>query len=98
MDISLDYSNEAHHDQLFRNLSLGPLWSIQNSLGYRGDSEPRTLSAKIAWIGLQLRNAGLVITMAANVTIKNETPLSDPGTFHSLLPDTCPSDLECRND
>lgn len=57
---------------------------MQQSLGFKGDYNPRTFSGKFAWIVLQLRNIVVVVTMAANMKVKGPngepaSPLEDPG-------------------
>lgn len=82
--MNVDYSEESHFDLLIRNTTIQLCLSIQQSLGFRGDFNPRTFSGKFSWIVLQLRNIVVVVTMAANMKVKgpnNEpsSPLEDPG-------------------
>jgi len=84
LKVHVDYSEEAHYDVLIRNTTIQLCMSIQQSLGFRGEFHPRTFSGKFAWIGLQLRNIVVVVTMAANMKVKDQnggdsSPLEDPG-------------------
>ncbi|KFY20265.1 hypothetical protein V491_03862 [Pseudogymnoascus sp. VKM F-3775] len=69
LKFNVDYSEESHHDSLIRNPSIQLSLSIQNALGYNGDAHKRTFESKIAWIGLQLRNCVVLITMAMNIRV-----------------------------
>jgi mediator of RNA polymerase II transcription subunit 16 len=83
--VHVDYSEEAHYDVLIRNTTIQLCLSIQNSLGYNGDFNPRDFSGKFAWLVLQLRNIVVLVTMAANMKVpgptpdKTSSPLEDPG-------------------
>lgn len=61
----VDYSEESQHDILIRNPSIQLSLSIQNSLGYNGDTQSRSFGAKLAWVSLQIRNCVVVMTMAS---------------------------------
>lgn len=85
LKVNVDYTEESHYDVLIRNTTIQLCLSIQQSLGFNGEFNPRTFRGKFSWIALQLRNIVVVVTMAANVKVKgpnNEpaTPLEDPGT------------------
>ena len=79
----LDYSEEQHFDVLIRNTTLQLFHSIQNSLGFRGEFKPRTFPGKLSWLVLQLRNIVVLVTMAANLSVRDgndkTSPLDDPG-------------------
>lgn len=85
LKVTVDYSEEAHFDVLIRNTAIQLSLSIQNSLGFRGEFNPRTFGGKLAWLVLQLRNIVVLVTMAANVNIpqgphnEKTSPLEDPG-------------------
>jgi mediator of RNA polymerase II transcription subunit 16 len=82
----MDYSEESHHDVLVRNTTIQLCLCIQNSLGFKGEFNPRTFSGKFAWLVLQLRNIVVLVTMAANLNVPQsgpesdkKSPLEDPG-------------------
>jgi mediator of RNA polymerase II transcription subunit 16, fungi type len=91
LKVHMDYSEETHHDVLVRNTTIQLCLCIQNSLGFKGEFNPRTFSGKFAWLVLQLRNIVVLVTMAANLTVPQSgpnsdkvSPLEDPGSlpFH----------------
>lgn len=67
MKFYYDYSEESHHDTLIRNPSIQICLSMQNSLGFHGDAQPRSFGAKIAWLTMQVRNCVVLMTMAASM-------------------------------
>lgn len=69
MNFSFDYSDESSHDTLMRNPAPQACLSVLNSLGYSGDTQPRRISAKLAWISLQVRNCVGFLTMANSVKL-----------------------------
>lgn len=86
LKVHMDYSEESHHDVLVRNTTIQLCLCIQNSLGFKGEFNPRTFSGKFAWLVLQLRNIVVLVTMAANLTVPQsgpdsdkKSPLEDPG-------------------
>ncbi|TAQ88490.1 hypothetical protein B7494_g3202 [Chlorociboria aeruginascens] len=86
----VDYLEESHFDILIRNTTIQLCLSIQNSLGFKGEFNPRTFPSKFAWIVLQLRNIVVLVTMAANMKVpgpNNEkaTPLEDPEVINLLV-------------
>ncbi|ESZ94032.1 hypothetical protein SBOR_5610 [Sclerotinia borealis F-4128] len=90
LKIIVDYSEEAHYDVLIRNTTIQLCLSIQNSLGFRGDFNPRKFAGKFSWLVLQLRNIVVLVTMAANMKVpgptheKTSTPLDDPEVISAL--------------
>lgn len=86
-----DYSEEAHHDMLVRNTTIQLCLCIQQSLGFKGDFNPRTFSGKFSWLVLQLRNIVVCVTMAANLNLPAApntpdklSPLEDPEVINLL--------------
>jgi mediator of RNA polymerase II transcription subunit 16 len=86
LKVHMDYSEETHHDVLVRNTTIQLCLCIQNSLGFKGEFNPRTFSGKFAWLVLQLRNIVVLVTMAANLNVPQsgpnsdkQSPLEDPG-------------------
>ena len=86
LNATLDYSEEQHYDVLIRNVALQLCLSIQNSLGFRGQFNSRTFPGKLSWLVLQLRNIVVLVTMAANLNVREgpnpsdkTSPLDDPG-------------------
>ncbi|KAH6719322.1 mediator of RNA polymeras-like protein II transcription subunit 16 [Leptodontidium sp. MPI-SDFR-AT-0119] len=91
LKVNLDYSEETHHDVLVRNTTIQLCLCIQNSLGFKGQFNPRTFSGKFAWLVLQLRNIVVLVTMAANLNVPGgpnandkTSPLEDPEVINSL--------------
>jgi mediator of RNA polymerase II transcription subunit 16 len=85
LKVHVDYSEEAHYDVLIRNTTIQLCLSIQNSLGFKGEFQPRSFPGKFSWLVLQLRNIVVLVTMAANMKVpgpNNErtSPLEDPGS------------------
>lgn len=83
---TLDYSEEQHYDVLIRNTSIQLILCIQNSLGFRGEFNPRTFPGKFSWLVLQLRNIVVLVSMASNLNVpgganpnEKTSPLDDPG-------------------
>ena len=83
LNINVDYSEEAHHDQLVRNVQLQFVMSLLNHFGFRGEFKPRSFSSKFAMLGLNLRNIVILITVASNspmnMTKEKWTPLDEAG-------------------
>ncbi|KAK4242361.1 hypothetical protein C8A03DRAFT_40329 [Achaetomium macrosporum] len=87
LKIVVDYSEEAHHDQLVRNSYLQSCLSMLSHLGFQGDFKARPFSAKFAMLALNVRNIVVLITVASNtpVNIKEKlNPLDDPEVVDSL--------------
>ncbi|KAK4154621.1 hypothetical protein C8A00DRAFT_14256 [Chaetomidium leptoderma] len=81
LKIVVDYSEEAHHDQLVRNTLLQLCLSVLNHLSFRGDFKPRSYGGKFAMLALNVRNIFVVITVASNSPMgleKKLVPLDDP--------------------
>lgn len=86
LKLQSDYSEDYHHDMLVRNTSIQLCLCIQNSLGFKGEFNPRTFSGRFSWLVLQLRNVVVCVTMAANMNVAvapnspdKISPLEDPG-------------------
>jgi len=82
MRVSIDYSEEAHHDSLVRNHLLQLCLSTLNNLGWNGEYQPRNFCGKLSMFALHLRNIVILITIASNgsIQLKNNTsPLDEPG-------------------
>jgi mediator of RNA polymerase II transcription subunit 16 len=87
LKITVDYTEDTHHDQLVRNILLQHCFSVINHLGYRGDFEARPPSAKFAMLALGLRNIFLIITIASNgnPAFKEKLiPLDDPEVVDAI--------------
>lgn len=85
LNINVDYSEEAHHDQLVRNVQLQFVLSLLNHFGFRGEFKPRSFSSKFAMLGLNLRNIVILITVASNSPMnmakEKWTPLDEAGEY-----------------
>jgi mediator of RNA polymerase II transcription subunit 16, fungi type len=83
LKISVDYSEEAHHDSLMRNSNLQMMLSLVNHLGFHGQYKPRSFCGKFAWLALNARNIIILVTLASNNTImikEKRSPLDEAGT------------------
>ncbi|KOS16661.1 Mediator of RNA polymerase II transcription subunit 16 [Escovopsis weberi] len=82
LKIQVDYSEELHHESLMRNTPLHSCLSIMNSLGFRGELQPRSFQGKLAMIEVNARNVVILITLASNTPStgrENLSPLDDHG-------------------
>ncbi|KAM7209300.1 mediator of RNA polymerase II transcription subunit 16 [Naviculisporaceae sp. PSN 640] len=87
LKIAVDYSEEAHHDQLVRNHNLQLCLSILNHLGFRGEFQPRSFGGKFAMLTLNVRNIVILITIANNMPLKVKeklSPLDEPEVVDAL--------------
>ncbi|KAK8126437.1 uncharacterized protein PG998_002196 [Apiospora kogelbergensis] len=87
MRVSIDYSEEAHHDSLVRNHLLQLCLSTLNNLGWNGEYQPRNFRGKLSMFALHLRNIVILITIASNgsIQLKNNTsPLDEPEVVDAL--------------
>ncbi|KUJ20418.1 mediator of RNA polymerase-like protein II transcription subunit 16 [Mollisia scopiformis] len=85
--LQADYSEESHHDMLVRNTSIQLCLCLQNSLGFKGEFNPRTFSGRFSWLVLQLRNIVVCVSMAANLNPMGPdkvSPLEDSEVINSL--------------
>jgi mediator of RNA polymerase II transcription subunit 16, fungi type len=85
--VAVDYSEEAHHDQLVRNHHLQFCLSILNHLGFHGEFQPRSFGGKFAFLALNVRNIVILITIANNApgNLKEKlSPLDDPEVVETL--------------
>jgi hypothetical protein len=84
LKVTIDYSEEAHHDSLVRNNNLQLCLSVLNHLGFRGQFKPRTFGGKFSVLALNIRNIVILITIASNtpVTLKQTlSPLDEHGKY-----------------
>lgn len=82
LKINVDYSEEAHHDQLVRNVHMQLCLSIMNHLGFKGEFQPRSFGGKFAMLALNVRNIVILITIASNTPLNLKeklSPLDEPG-------------------
>ncbi|KAK0703773.1 RNA polymerase II mediator complex subunit Sin4 [Lasiosphaeria miniovina] len=87
LKFSVDYSEDAHHDQLVRNYNLQLCLSILNHLGFHGEFQPRSFSGKFAMLALNVRNIVILITIASNTpaNLKEKLiPLDEPEVVDAL--------------
>ena len=88
LKITVDYSEDSHHDQLVRNNQLQLCLSVLNHMGFRGEFQPRDFCSKFALLALNVRNIVILITIASNspVNLKEKlSPLDEPGTCPESL-------------
>ncbi|KAB5536492.1 RNA polymerase II mediator complex subunit Sin4 [Coniochaeta sp. 2T2.1] len=76
LKVTVDYSEESHHDSLVRNNNLQMCLSILNHLGFRGQFKRRTFGGKFAVLALNIRNIVILITIASNTPVTLKTTLS----------------------
>jgi len=82
LKIQVDYSEEAHHDNLVRNAPLQMMLSVVNHLGFHGQYKPRSFCGKFAWLALNARNIIILVTIASNtpITVREKlSPLDESG-------------------
>ncbi|CAK7233542.1 Mediator of RNA polymerase II transcription subunit 16 [Sporothrix curviconia] len=87
LKINVDYSEEAHHDQLVRNNTLHICLSILNHLGFHGEFKPRSFYGKFSMLALNMRNIVILITIASNTpgNLKDKiNPLDEPDVVDAL--------------
>ncbi|KAM7194311.1 RNA polymerase II mediator complex subunit Sin4 [Rhypophila sp. PSN 637] len=87
LKVGVDYSDEAHHDQLVRNPNLQLSLSILNHLGFYGEFHPRSFSGKVAMLTLNVRNIVILISVANNMPMKLKeklSPLDEPEVVETL--------------
>ena len=82
LGIIVDFSVDPQLDQLFKNSTIQRCLSMQASLGYHGESKPRSLPSKVAWTILKLRITALILTGAFSKTadaLGTEIGIRKPG-------------------
>ncbi|KAH6608645.1 hypothetical protein Trco_001991 [Trichoderma cornu-damae] len=87
LKIQVDYSEELHHELLMRNSPLQFCLSIMNSLGFKGEMQPRSFQSKFAMVDLNVRNVVILISLASNmpVTMREKmSPLDEPEVVEAL--------------
>ncbi|OAA61254.1 RNA polymerase 2 mediator complex subunit [Niveomyces insectorum RCEF 264] len=87
LKINVDYSEEAHHDQLVRNHALHSCFSILNHMGFRGEFKPRAFCGKFAMLTMNVRNIVILITIASNTPGNSKdrhNPLDEPDVVDAL--------------
>ncbi|KIH87170.1 mediator of RNA polymerase II transcription subunit 16, fungi type [Sporothrix brasiliensis 5110] len=85
LKINVDYSEDAHHDQLVRNNSLHLCLSILNHLGFRGEFKPRSFYGKFSMLALNMRNIVILITISSNAPSNLKVnPLDEPDVVDAL--------------
>jgi hypothetical protein len=76
----MDLTTEPQLEKLFRLPLLRPYLSMQSCLGYYGEAQDRTVSAKIAWATLNLRQTALSFAF----TFNSPKPGTAPGTHADI--------------
>ncbi|KAJ9134015.1 Mediator of RNA polymerase II transcription subunit 16 [Pleurostoma richardsiae] len=85
--MSVDYSEEAHHDGLVRNVQMQMCFSVMNHLGFKGEFHPRSFGSKFARLALDVRNIVILITIASNTPLNLKeklSPLDEPEVVDAL--------------
>lgn len=80
--ITVDYSEESHHDALMRNTHLQLALSIMCHLGFNGQYEKRSFSSKFAKLALHARSVIVVVSVSNNTPphLRDRcSPLDEPG-------------------
>ncbi len=65
-DLSLDFLSDPGPEKMFRNPLVARLFSVQSSLGFKGDRARRSLSAKLGWATLSIRQTGIIFAFTLN--------------------------------
>ncbi|KAI1337449.1 RNA polymerase II mediator complex subunit Sin4 [Xylariaceae sp. FL0016] len=87
MRVSIDYADDAPHDQLIRNHTLQLCFSIFNHLGWNGEFNPRHPRSKISMLALSLRQIIILVSMASNAPktgTATSSPLDEPEVVSCL--------------
>ncbi|KAI8958722.1 mediator complex, subunit Med16 [Daldinia sp. FL1419] len=87
MKITVDYTEDAPHDNLIKNNILQVCLSFLNYLGWRGDFQPRKGWGKLSMLALNLRNIIVMITLSNNQIPLGKstiTPLDEPEAVNAL--------------
>lgn len=88
LNINVDYSEEAHHDQLVRNIQLQFVMSLLSHFGFKGEFRQKSFNGRFAMLGLNVRNIVILITLASNSPMnpmkEKISPLDEPGQYLSL--------------
>ncbi|KAL2199805.1 mediator complex, subunit Med16 [Corynascus similis CBS 632.67] len=79
LKVAVDYSENAHHEQLAKNTPLQQCLGIISHLSFRGDFKPRSRGGRFAMLALGVRSAFVVITVAINtpMNMKEKVILMD---------------------
>jgi mediator of RNA polymerase II transcription subunit 16 len=82
LKIQVDFTEDTSHEMM-RNGNLQACLSIMHSLGFKGESQPRSFQSKFAMLCLNVRNVVMLISIASNTSIVREkvSPLDEPGKF-----------------
>jgi mediator of RNA polymerase II transcription subunit 16, fungi type len=75
----VDFALDPRHDILLRNPNIARSLTLQNTLGYRGEQTPRTLSAKVGWVTIHLKMISLAFAMYFNKPGNQTIDFSNPG-------------------
>lgn len=86
LTIQIDYVVEPSHDALLKNAHLPSCLAILMSLGFKGDSRPRSFQSVFAQLLAAIRSAAFNITVAINAQFNvagRKSPLDDYGESSS---------------
>jgi len=67
----MDYLSEVNNEKLLRNSSIQRCSSLQNALDFKGQFNPKPLSAKIAWTTLHLKMSSIGFAYFMNNVARN---------------------------
>ncbi|KAL8295215.1 hypothetical protein RB600_000950 [Gaeumannomyces tritici] len=85
LKIHIDYSEEAHHDQLVRNHHLQLCLSILHHMGLYGEFRPRSFGGKFGAVALGIRSIVILITIASHTYKADKlVPLDEPDVVDAL--------------
>ncbi|KLU84072.1 hypothetical protein MAPG_03117 [Magnaporthiopsis poae ATCC 64411] len=85
LKIHIDYSEEAHHDQLVRNHHLQLCLSILHHMGLYGEFNPRSFGGKFGAVALGVRSIVILITIASHTYKADKlVPLDEPDVVDAL--------------
>lgn len=69
----MDFLSEVNNEKLLRNSSIQRCSSLQNALEFKGQRNPKPLSAKIAWTTLHLKMSSIGFAYFMNNVARNSS-------------------------
>lgn len=84
--IPVDYVVDPSYDALLKNAQLPSCLGIVASLGFKGDSHPRTFQGAFAMLAASIRSTAFNMMLSINAPLNvggRKSPLDDYGTLDS---------------
>ncbi|KKA29121.1 hypothetical protein TD95_002337 [Thielaviopsis punctulata] len=85
--VTVDYSEESHHEALVRNTQLQLVLSIMCYLGFNGQYKQRSFSSKFAKLALHARSVNAMVSISSNTPPHLHdklAPLDEPEVVDAL--------------